>query len=342
MRWRITTDNRNKFYILVIVASTVLISGLHYATSSQAASSLHGIYMDLYYIPVLVGASVFGLRGAVTTYISVVTLYFPYILFVWHVKGLFLAEDFFHALFFGLFAFFAGFLVDREKRYRKQLDKDAYLAALGRTAASVAHDLRNPLTVINGFAQRIMENKGNTDTAIETIMNAAQIMNKIVDSTLDFARPLQLNLQEVDITKIINHAMDTCQAKADRHEVILSLQLPSEQLLLTIDGFLFERALVNLIDNAIGASGRGEVVTISVNSGKTYITIGVKDHGSGMGRETLKNIFTPFYTTKSSGTGIGMAITKKIIDHHQGTIHIHSKLGHGTTINIELPFTLGG
>jgi signal transduction histidine kinase len=294
--------------------------------------------MDLYYIPVIVGALAFGLRGAIVTYIFVVSLYFPYIFFVWRAKTLFLAEDCLHTLFFGVFAFFAGFLVDREKRYRKQLEKDAYLAALGRTAASVTHDLRNSLTVVTGFARRMLEKKGNTDAAIEAILNAAHTMHKIVDSTLDFAKPLQLTLQEVDIITVINHALDTCKTKAERHEVNVSLNLPSEPLLFAIDGFLFERALINLIDNAIEASEIGRTVTITVNPGKTYMTISIKDHGSGMDRETLKNIFMPFYTTKPNGTGIGMAITKKVIDHHQGTIRIDSKPGQGTAINIELPY----
>ncbi len=287
----------------------------------------------------LFGALVFGLWGAILTYISVIVLYFPYIYFVWHVKALFLAEDFLHALFFGVFAFLAGFLVDREKRYRKQLEKEAYLAALGRTSTSVAHDLRNSLTAITGFTRRISEKKGDTDTAIEIILNAARNMQTIVDSTLDFAKPLQLTLQKIiDIITVINHALDICKTKAEHYKVKVLLDLPSEPLLSDIDSFLFERALVNLIDNAIEASGIDQTVTVTVNPGKTYITISIKDHGSGMDRETLENIFMPFYTTKPNGTGIGMAITKKIIDYHKSFIRIDSKPGQGTAISIELPF----
>jgi signal transduction histidine kinase len=329
-------SNRKKFYIFFIVISMMVVSYLHY-TSSLVDSPFDVIYMDLYYIPVLVGALVFGLRGAISTYISVLILYFPYILVVWHVKGLLLLEDLLHTLFFGVFASIAGFLVDRETRHRKRSEKHAYLAALGHAAGTVAHELRNPLTAISGYARRLHEKKGDPDAAAQRILDAAQAMNRIVDSTLDFAKPLRPVLQEGDIITVVNSALSLCRAKAAQHQVKVSLTLPSGPLLCILDSFLCERALVNLIDNAIEASGDGESVIITASNEKEQVLITIKDHGSGMDGETLENIFTPFYTTKTNGNGIGMAITKKIIDGHHGAIHIASKLGQGTEISIHLP-----
>ena len=255
-------DKRNRFYIIIIVASTLVISWLHYDVSIDVGP-LHSIFMDLYYIPVLVGALVFGLRGAIITYISVVFLYFPYIFIIWQVKALFLAEDLLHTLFFGVFAFIAGFLVDRKKKHRKQSDKDKYLAMLGRVAATVAHELRSSLTVITAFAQRIRERKGNTDDAIAEVIDAAQTMHKIMDSTLDFAKPLQLALQEENIAAVVNRALDACKSKAESHGVHVLLSLSPEPLQYPIDGFHIGRALVNLIDNAIDASWRDRTVSIT-------------------------------------------------------------------------------
>lgn len=314
----------------------MVVSYLHY-TSSLVDSPFDVIYMDLYYILVLVGALVFGLRGAIITYISVLILYFPYILTIWHVKGLLLGEDLLHALFFGVFAFIAGFLVDRETRYRKQSEKQTYLAALGHAAGTVAHELRNPLTAISGFARRIREKKGDPDAALERILDAAEAMHRIVDSTLDFAKPLKPALQEGDLIRVVNSTLSLCRAKADQHNVKVSLILPPEPLPCILDSFLCERALINLIDNAIDASGDGKSVVINGSREKEYVVISIKDHGSGMDGETLENIFTPFYTTKINGNGIGMAITKKIIDGHHGIIHIDSKPGQDTEIIIHLP-----
>ena len=107
-----------------------------------------------------------------------------------------------------------------------------------------------------------------------------------------------------------------------------------------MDGFLCERALVNLVDNAIEASGRGQTVVVGVTPGKERVRVVVKDNGPGMDKQTLENIFTPFYTTKPTGTGIGMALTKRIVESHQGAIFINSKPGGGTEVSIELPYRL--
>jgi signal transduction histidine kinase len=294
--------------------------------------------MDLYYLPVLIGALTFGLRGAIITYLTVVFLHLPYILVVWHLSSTFLAEDLLHTLFFGVFAIIAGVLVDRERRWRKESENNAYLAALGRVAAIIAHELRSPLTVTRGFVQRIREKKGDAGVALNAISDAAETMNKILESTLDFAKPLRLSRKEEDIIALINRAVSTCVAKAENHGVSVSLDLPPEPSRIALDGFLCERALVNLIDNAIDASRRGQTIMISARPGGESVMIRIKDHGSGMDRDTLDNVFLPFYTTKSEGTGVGMAITKKIIDEHGGTIRVQSQPGRGTEINIRLPY----
>ena len=114
--------------------------------------------------------------------------------------------------------------------------------------------------------------------------------------------------------------------------------LPPEPVRVTYDVFLFERALVNLIDNAIDASTRGQTVVIAAIPGLESVMIGVKDQGSGMDKETLDSVFLPFYTKKMNGTGVGMAIIKKIIEEHGGTIRMESRPGRGTRIKVYLPY----
>lgn len=105
-----------------------------------------------------------------------------------------------------------------------------------------------------------------------------------------------------------------------------------------IDGLQMERALTNLITNAIDASDKGQEVLISGLSEKNSMVIKIKDHGSGMDRETFENIFTPFYTKKKGGTGLGMPIAKKIIEEHQGKIYVQSRSRVGTEVTIKLPY----
>jgi two-component system, NtrC family, sensor histidine kinase HydH len=329
-----TMTRRNKFHVGAIVATTAVISYFHYTLAP--VWPLQSILMDLYYLPVLAGALVFGLRGALVTYIVVVGLYVPYILVVWHVRSTVLAEDLLHTLFFGIFALIAGGLVDRERRWRLQAERDGYLAALGRVTTTISHELRNPLAVIRGFTERMEKGKGDSRRAIEAILRATETMHRILESTLDFARPLQMNLMEEDIVTIVNRAILAVAGKSENRGVKLSFSPTTGPIPVIVDGFLLERAVVNLIDNAIDASDSGQTVTITAQSHMGSVLITVDDKGSGMDKETLDKVFLPFYTRKDRGTGVGMAFTKKIIDQHGGSIDVQSQPGAGTSISLHL------
>lgn len=114
--------------------------------------------------------------------------------------------------------------------------------------------------------------------------------------------------------------------------------MPDFPINASADSFNLQRALINIINNAIEASSKGQQVRIALVARKGLVFITVKDYGSGMDSETVENIFFPFYSKKSSGTGLGMAIAKKIIDGHQGRINIKSQTGSGTEVEIELPY----
>jgi signal transduction histidine kinase len=326
-----------KYTAVFIVVLTLFITYLHYSTA-VTVRTLHNIYRELYYIPVLLGALTYGLTGALLSYLLVFVLYLPYVIMTW--PGTFLNETnrLLPLLMQGLFAFIAGYLVDRERRQRTLLERDRYLADIGRIATVIVHDLKNPLIAIAGFARRIKEGKGKTDTAVQVIINSADQMQKIVTSVLDFAKPVQLEFNEADVRDAVNRAGDSCRMKAEQRGVILSIDLPSVPVNGSVDGFHLERALVNLITNAIEASGKDQRVSISMVTHKKTLAITIADSGSGMDDETLENIFVPFYTKKRGGTGLGMPIAKKIIEGHQGKMRINSKPGQGTEVTIVLPY----
>jgi signal transduction histidine kinase len=120
--------------------------------------------------------------------------------------------------------------------------------------------------------------------------------------------------------------------------VALSLDLPAEPVPVVMDGFQMQRALVNLVNNAIEASGTGQNVLLTAADEKNHLAVRIRDHGSGMSKEALEKIFTPFYTTKKGGTGLGMPVAKKIIEAHKGKIRIESKQGAGTEVIVVLPY----
>jgi signal transduction histidine kinase len=327
-------SQRNVFLILIIF-STLLITYLHYSTLPQI-HELHNVYAELYYLPILLGALVFGLKGSLLTYAGVSVLYAPYIYLNWTGGFSFAANKLSHAFFSGAIAIVAGFLADREKKLRIQSEKDHYLASLGRASAAIVHDLRSPLISVAGFAKRINEEKGDAREESQYILNSARKMQSIVNDVLDFAKPIVLDLHQEDLRSIINDACECCTAKAEEKELDISVNIPEKTLMVSADAIKMERALVNLISNAIDASLIAHCVTIEADAGPDHVFIRIKDSGTGMDKETVENIFIPFYTKKSSGTGLGMAIAKKIIEGHEGEIHINSQEQLGTEIIVKL------
>jgi signal transduction histidine kinase len=172
----------------------------------------------------------------------------------------------------------------------------------------------------------------------EVIEDSAQNMQTIVDGVLDFGKPIRLELKKEDIHRVIQRACDSCKIKAEERDIILFADVPTDPVNIEIDSFNLQRAIINLINNAIEASPKGRHVIIRTETEKNHVRVKVKDFGSGMDRETLENIFVPFYSKKNSGTGLGMAIVKKIVDGHHGKIQVKSRPGFGTEVMIELPY----
>lgn len=323
-------------YIIVIVASTSLISWWRYSIAHDQTA--HNVLEELYYIPLVLASLRFGLKGAILAYVFASVLYLSHLAANWMGTILTLVDNFQHLLFSGVFAFLAGFFVDRERKHRKQLEKEQYLAGIGKVATTIVHDLKNPLITILGFARRIKEKKGNIDSAIQTIMDSAENMQRIVDDVLDFAKPARLALKEEDVKITLSRVCQTCLIKAQEKNIKLMPHMPTSPVKTAIDAFQMERALVNLICNAIDASGTGQTINILLSQGQDYLTIRIQDHGAGMDRETVENIFTPFYSNKNNGTGLGMPIAKNIIEAHRGNIFIESKPDIGTEVIINLPY----
>jgi signal transduction histidine kinase len=150
--------------IFLVFGSSVLIAWLHAMLIHDQIT--YSVLEELYYVPLLLGALMFGLRGALLTYLLVSVLYLLHAYINWELSLLGWVDRLQHLLFSGIFTFLAGYLVDRERKSRKQLEKAQYLAGIGKVATTIVHDLKNPLITILGFAKRIKEKKGNTDSAI--------------------------------------------------------------------------------------------------------------------------------------------------------------------------------
>ena len=324
--------NKQTIQTVAIVTVTTLILVLHLLLPRWGAYQF--VLNELYYLPLILGVLRFDVKGALATYLFVSA---AYVVGAWATALPKPAGCMLHLVFSGLVVLQTAILVNRLKKRHRQTEQERYFSGIGQVATVIVHDLKNPLISIMGFARRIQEGKGDTSLAALTITKSAQDMQRIVNDVLEFARPVRLDPKHEDLRQSIQRACETCWTKAEERGIKLIVKLPPEPVLSDIDRYQLERALVNLIDNSVDASCHGGEVIVAAIRGKNKISITIKDHGEGMEQETLDNLFTLTYTTKSEGTGFGVPISKKIIEAHGGTIRVSSKKHSGTEVFIGLP-----
>jgi len=290
---------------------------------------------ELYYFPIFLAAMRYGRRGALIALGAIYLFYIPFTVYTWRGS---LEREFVRVMdlvFYLLFAFGAGYLADRDKRIRDELERNRMIISLGRITSGIVHDLKNPLISIIGLLERLAEGKGDCETYVPVMLQDALRMKRIVNDVLDFARPVKLKKELCNISDVVQNAVKMCEEKAQKAGVKLSTSL--EDIYAQIDPFMLERALVNVISNAIEASGKGREVVIASRKQDGTALIVVRDKGPGMDKETLAHCFDPYFSRKTRGNGLGLPITKKIVEAHGGAVAIEQPLSGGTAFKFYLP-----
>lgn len=231
-----------------------------------------------------------------------------------------------------------------EERTRK-LRTAERMAAIGKTAAMVGHDLRNPLQAVVGSVYLIkqrLETMHSTDSSraseleefLQTIEDQIGYMNKIVSDLEDFAKPVQPQLVETNLNQLITGALHN-MAIPQNIEIIIEVEegFPA----LKVDPIMMKRVFSNLVTNAIQAMPKGGKLAIRASKKKHTASISISDTGEGIAEENLSKIFQPFFTTKSKGQGLGLAVCKRLVEAHGGEITVESKVGKGSTFTIKIP-----
>ncbi len=213
------------------------------------------------------------------------------------------------------------------------------MAVLGELAAVVAHEIKKPLVSIGGFARRL-EKKLTDDTSeyAKIIVNEVSRLENILKEILGFAKGSKLIKSSVNINELIKDTIDfiILEIEMDKRENTLIKELSESPIMTVIDHEKIKEAILNLITNANDATEGGTITVKTWQEGNEAV-IEISDTGCGIKQEELKNIFTPFYTTRSGGTGLGLAITRRIIEEHNGKIEVESAWGCGSAFRIYLP-----
>jgi signal transduction histidine kinase len=231
--------------------------------------------------------------------------------------------------------------ITKEKRTEKMLLESEKLTAVGQLAASIAHEIRNPLTSIKGFLQLYKNTMKETNSEYLNIMSdELSRIEMITGELLVLAKPQAHHFYNERVEKILDDVVTLLSSQALMNNVEVKVQLEDLPQIKCIANQL-KQVFINLIKNAIEAMPDGGKITITARKHtSTSIIIQVADQGSGISEELLAKIGTPFYTTKDKGTGLGMMTTLKIIHTHGGTMNISSTIGKGTIIDINLPISI--
>ena len=224
----------------------------------------------------------------------------------------------------------------------EQLAHQEKVATLGRVAAQVAHEVRNPLAGLLLYSEHL-----KTKLDSKTQNGEAQLVDKIIatinnltattEQILNFARPVTLAPKRLDLNGVAQDVVQLLSTEIAAHGVETKLELDSSPVIGMLDEPSLRAATLNLVLNAVQAMSKGGLLTISTGTTNGKLCMEIKDTGSGMSPTQVKELFEPFHTTKSRGLGLGMPYAQKVIHQHGGEITVESRQGEGTRVKIELP-----
>ncbi len=220
----------------------------------------------------------------------------------------------------------------------EQLSRSHRLAALGRMAAGIAHEIRNPLGTLRGFAQYFGARADDEASKEYSILMVGEVdrLNESISSLLQFSRPRAPEFMSVAPVELLEKTYKLLEY--DLTEKNISLQKDFRCAAhIEADGDLLLQVLMNLLKNAINASPSGAIVTLSCESDEHKIYIKVADNGIGMSRKEQAQMFDPFFTTRKTGTGLGLTVSHQIVEQHNGAFLVDSEPGKGTSITMILP-----
>lgn len=219
----------------------------------------------------------------------------------------------------------------------KLLRKSEKLAVVGELAAGVAHEIRNPLTSINGFMYLLKEDYQKDPTYIEIMESELERINFITNEFLTLGKPQVMNFQQKDISVLLESVRALLDTKAALHNVNMTLEFEPTIPFLYCDKNQLKQVFINIIKNAIEAMPNGGEVKVEARIQENNLVVQVADQGHGIPQDRMAKLGEPFYSSKEKGIGLGLMISYKIIEAHNGEINIESEIEKGTIVSVKLP-----
>lgn len=370
--------NSNNKWLVIISFLIMLVAILHYSTPTTV-HHLHELYRAFFYLPIILAAFRYQFKGGVTAAIVVIVLYLPHVIFQWGGDFLFNFSRFLEMVMYLVVGGIAGHLAEQQRNERnryqqaaaeleqsykqlkskseklsemeEQLRSSERLSILGELAASLAHEVRNPLGSIWGVVEILKDEcqkEGKDSEFAEILIQEVKRLNQVVENYLNLARQPKLHIKTCNLQEIVGSVIYLLNYKARKQGIQIKTDFPVKPIWIKANENQLQQILINLILNSMAAIKDEGTVTIKTeipqdnkiaekSADHHVVRLSVIDSGHGIDPAIKEQIFNPFFTTREEGTGLGLSIVKRIADQNKWNIAVESEPGTGTTIIITFP-----
>jgi signal transduction histidine kinase len=228
-------------------------------------------------------------------------------------------------------------------RIEDELELSRRLAAVGRLTSGVAHEVKNPINAIvvhlEVLRQKLKELDPDTRRHMDVIGTEIRRLDRVVQTLVDFTRPMELRLVDVDLRRLLDEVITLASPDAEKHGVHVLRDIGDESLPVKIDSDLVKQAVLNVMINGMQAMGGGGNLTVGARAVDGEAQVEIKDEGGGIPMEIREKIFNLYFTTKSGGSGIGLPMSYRVMQLHGGSMEFDSVEGEGTTFRMHFPLS---
>ena len=355
--------------LIFIWIPVLAVTVAHFGTPMEH-EWLHDVLRRLYYIPIIVGAFLFGLRGALLTALVVTVLYLPHAFWMtgphahhhgmMHAAPTGTANKILELVLYNVVALVTGLLVEKEQRARRdveqkivemqameqQLVRAGRLQALGEMTAGLAHEIKNPLASLKASSAIIADEIPETSPRRKMVVILQKEIDRLaalLERFLAFARPGRLTLADVSVSHAVEQAVALVKPQADVRRVALQVDMQTPGMVIQGDPDKLTQILLNVLLNAVQFTPEGGQVEVQgrvrVLPHGRFAVVGILDQGPGIQASDRERIFDPFFSTRDNGTGLGLSIASRLTDEHHGYIEVKNLANRGAEFLLFFPLS---
>ncbi len=354
------TARRDRIQLAGSCVALCLITVVHYEASVKEMY-WHEIFQRAYYLPIIVAALWYGLRGGLLSAGFAAILYLPHVVLTWRAYPSYQVNQFAEVVLFFVFGGLTGILADQQRRQREKLQETAQqlsqayadlqvsfeslrraerLSALGQLSAGLAREIRSPLSAIEGAVEIVARQELEPERREEfaaLIKKELARLNEMLNHFLEFARPRPPQLKPTNLQRLMEEVCGLVSEFTSGRNVATRCSSMPLTATISLDPDQVKEVLLNLVMNASEAMQPGGTIEVWAEEKQDAVVINVKDEGPGVAEEDLQRIFDPFYTTKPAGTGLGLSISHRIMEQHHGRIEAKRNPERGMTCSLIFP-----